>query len=489
MKKLIAILLFAFASGCILACGAGLFLFTVNRAGAPLRVHPTNPRYFTDNSGRAIYLSGATFGWESPLVDMTNFLNFMDQYDQNIIRLWATEATACEQFYQPGGSLSPVQYRGVGPGNANDGLPKFDINQLDQAYFDGIRANVIRARSYGVYVMVQLFQGFAVDSRLGQSPCGWPYHPFNSANNINGVSGDLNGDGEGTEVQTLESPYINRLQKLSVNKMIDTLNDLDNIIWEIANEANGTQGNTDWQYDMINHIRSYEAAKPKQHPIAMTSQAYGWDPTPPLFASPGDAISPGDRDLYRDNPPVSTGSKVILADADHLSAGSLCPIYCHDPQFIWKHFLRGNNTILLDIDAYPGPATDPKWLEARRAIKGTRSFSTRMKLASMIPSTSACSTTYCLVNPSNEYLVYQPNSGSFAVDIQSGSYSYEWFNPSTGSVAGTGSITASSGNCSFSPPFNGPAVLYLKRMNSFWRLSVIALGARITCGKGTNRAA
>ncbi len=29
------------------------------RAAGPLRVHPDNPRYFTDDSGRAVYLTGA----------------------------------------------------------------------------------------------------------------------------------------------------------------------------------------------------------------------------------------------------------------------------------------------------------------------------------------------------------------------------------------------------------------------------------------------
>jgi Putative collagen-binding domain of a collagenase len=74
-----------------------------------------------------------------------------------------------------------------------------------------------------------------------------------------------------------------------------------------------------------------------------------------------------------------------------------------------------------------------------------------------------CSTTYCLVNPGHEYLVYQPNAGSFTVNIQSGTYAFEWFNPANGSVAGTGSIAASSGNRSFTPPFSGPAVLYLRK--------------------------
>ena len=33
-------------------------------ATGPLRVRKVNPRYFTDGSGRAIYLTGSHLGWE-----------------------------------------------------------------------------------------------------------------------------------------------------------------------------------------------------------------------------------------------------------------------------------------------------------------------------------------------------------------------------------------------------------------------------------------
>ena len=56
------------------------------RAAGPLKVHPNNPRYFTDASGRAVYLTGshtwATFqerGIEgaTPDFDYNEFLSMM----------------------------------------------------------------------------------------------------------------------------------------------------------------------------------------------------------------------------------------------------------------------------------------------------------------------------------------------------------------------------------------------------------------------------
>jgi hypothetical protein len=43
----------------LLLRGATIAPATQNRARGPLRIHPSNPRYFTDGSGKAIYLTGS----------------------------------------------------------------------------------------------------------------------------------------------------------------------------------------------------------------------------------------------------------------------------------------------------------------------------------------------------------------------------------------------------------------------------------------------
>ncbi len=40
-------------------------------------------------------------------------------------------------------------------------------------------------------------------------------------------------------------------------KVIDTVNDLDNVLYETVNEGDGTS--VDWQYHMIDFIKSYES--------------------------------------------------------------------------------------------------------------------------------------------------------------------------------------------------------------------------------------
>jgi hypothetical protein len=106
----------------------------------------------------------------------------------------------------------------------------------------------------------------------------WVNHPYNGNNNINGVEGDLNGNGEGEEIHTLANSEILALQKTYVQKVMDTLNDLDNVLYEISNESPASS--TAWQYHIVNFIREYERTKPQQHLIGM-SRGGGADATPP----------------------------------------------------------------------------------------------------------------------------------------------------------------------------------------------------------------
>ncbi|MHC4799156.1 MAG: immunoglobulin domain-containing protein, partial [Planctomycetota bacterium] len=280
-------------------------------------------------------------------------------------------------------------------------------------------------------------------------------HPYNPNNNINGVDGDADNDNNGWELHTLDLPAITALQKAYVAKAIDTINDQDHIVWEISNESH--DDSISWQYHMINYIKSYESAyKPKQHAVGMTGYCFN---NSLLFASPADWISPNKDGGYRDNPPAATGNKIVVSDTDHLwGLGG-------DRAWVWKSFLRGLNPIFMDSykdyrwghPSVPDPTYDP----VREACGHTRYYAEMMNLVNMTPQNSLCSTNYCLANPGTEYLAYQPGSGSFTVNLVSGTYAYEWYNCNTGAVAETGTVAAPGGNQSFTPPFSGMAALYL----------------------------
>jgi hypothetical protein len=107
---------------------------------------------------------------------------------------------------------------------------------------------------------------------------------------------------------------------------------------------------------------------------------------------------------------------------------------------------------------------DTRWDNLRNNMGTIVSYANTMNLAAMTPQPSLSSTGYCLAKAGAEYLVYEPgSSGSFTVSVTPATYAFEWFNPSSGSVTSTGTITVSApGNQSFTMPFSGDGVLYLK---------------------------
>jgi hypothetical protein len=427
---------------------------------SPLRVLASNPRYFTDESGKAIYLTGSHVQrslqdidsvYPPAPFDYAAYLDRIARLGHNFMRMWSWES-AQQRNPDNGnfGIIEPMIWMRTGPGTALDGRPKFDLTRLNQAYFDRLRSRVIAARDRGIYVSVMLFEGWMLQFMEHQG------HPFQPENNVNDMNGDPDGDRRPVEAHrvSLDSP-IGKIQTAYVRKVINTLNDLDNVLYEIANEDGG--GTAQWQYDLIEFIKSYEATKPKQHPVGMTFR-YDGGTNEELLASPADWISPGG--MFTELPEAD-GKKVIVSDTDHM----ICMVCVDDRDWVWRTFARGANPIFMEypadriLVAAAGDAFEP----ARQRMGQTLAYADKMNLMAMAPRGDLSSTAYALADPGHEYLIYHPTGGgSFTVQLVAGSYTFEWFNPSTGSIAQTGSFTTTNGTRSFAPPFSGDAVLYLR---------------------------
>lgn len=173
-------------------------------ATGPLRVCARNPRYFTDGSGKAIYLTAA-HTWTNlpdigltdppPAFDFDGYLNFLTQHNYNYIRLWRWETPKDIEKDGVVRYSAPHPWKRTGPGTAWDGKPKFDLNTFDEEYFARMRKRVEAAGDRGIYVSVMLFDGWELQFS------NWTGHPFNRDNNINGINGDTDGDGRGIEIQ------------------------------------------------------------------------------------------------------------------------------------------------------------------------------------------------------------------------------------------------------------------------------------------------
>jgi len=451
-------------------------------APGPLRVHPANPRYFTDGTKmpdgtlRAVYLTGSHH-WDNlqdgynPEVtpfDYERYLDLLEKHGHNFIRLWAWEHMTSEvswHYEHKKQQFDPLPYQRTGPGLAVDGKPRADLRTFDPDYFERLRRRAEQAGRRGMYVGIMLFQGVA-----SNGPRTWPGHVFSKDNNINGI------DGGGIDAQRLKFPAVTGVQKAYICRVIGAVNDLDNVLYEIANEAHASTA--EWQYEMIRHVKDCEAQKPRQHPVGMTCRADEPD-NEVLFLSPADWVSPGTHEIYARDPPAADGRKVSLLDTDHVfGVGG-------DGDWIWRAFTRGHNPIYMDPlwghvpDKGPWKGHARAAETARAAMGHSRRFAERMNLAAMTPQKDLASTGYCLAHRGRQCLVYQPAGGAFEVTLDEGRYEAEWFNPALGtsSAGGTvlaeaagavlaeagGTVPAEAGKRRFTPPFSGPAVLYLRR--------------------------
>jgi hypothetical protein len=475
----------------------------------PLVVSQTNPRYFavtaTGAPEKLVYLTGSHVnnnfhdglgpGRDCPedpeKFDFDAYVGLLSERGHNFIRLWRWEqfrghlAPADVHF-----CMTPQPWPRTGSGSAKDGKPKFDLAVFDETYFGRLRDRVIAAGRAGMYASVMLFEGFSL--HLTATPDNVEGHPFHAANNVNNI-----GITSIIDYQVLPlDPRIEALQLAYIRKVIDTVHDLPNVLYEVANESSGQAADsvvfpdgssvdtpigdsTQWQYWVINSVKEYERAMGHDsHPVGMTYLFPVADlskSNEPLWKSPADWISPGFDDTlgegrWSNDPPLNDGSKVVLLDTDHFSP------FASSALWVWKAFLRGHNPILYDLGILgggvpPNPSEgNPSFdsLEpARQAMGDTRAFAVRISLATMQPRMDLSGTRFALADLGHEYLILQPHEtgDAFTVNLIPGEYAVEWHSlRSRKTVPGTTLTVGDADPISLSLPSEvaAPGVVHLR---------------------------
>jgi hypothetical protein len=451
-----------------------------------------NPNYFEDARGATVILNGShtwnnlqdwgTSGSVQEL-DFQAYVRFLSAHEHNFTLLWATElpkfcALPTTASAPPEFTVSPHPWRRTGPGNATDGGLKFDLTKFDPSYFDRLRTRSEALGKAGIYVGVYLFTG----EWLNIFRCPGDGYPFTGANNINGIDDGYRGGAKGVGAMTMTAPNaITAFQDAYVEKVIDTLNDLPNVLWIVSEEAPASSAW--WNEHQIAHIRAYESKKPLRHPIGYAALIDAPDKV--LYDSDADWAAP----QAKISPTESCGRgkpacKVNVNDSDHSYFGMWNETPQQNRNYAWQNFMTGNQVLFMDpyVVYYPRekrnlcasprggicPAPDPRYDNFRDNLGYILRFSRKLNLAEARPQKSLSSTGYCLARtPSEgaEYLVYAPSGGSFTVNVSAMSGSrmlaVEWFDPSTGESRAGKPIPAGSTAQRFTPPFSGDAVLYL----------------------------
>jgi len=452
---------------------------------SPLRVLASNPRWLADGAGNAVFLAGS-HTWNnlqdwganaSPRpFDFPSYVSTLKAHGHNFTILWRTElpkfcnlpttATTPPDF-----TVAQHPWQRTGPGLADDGGPKFDLSKFDQSFFDRLRARAVQLNDAGIYAGVYFFTG----EWLNVFRCAGDGHPLTGTNNVNSIE-----DGGGVGSMMMSAPNaITAVQDALVEKMIDTLNDLPNILWLVSEES--PQNATWWNDHLINHARAYQASKPLQHPIGFGV---------PLN-SPDAAVINSDADwvaivskVFTDTP-CGNGTpacKIVMNDSDHSYFRMWNDSAQVNRNFAWENFLSGNSVSFMDPYTvfYPREgrnqcvnpvnaicdAPDARWKNFRDNLGYMVKYANRMNLAQMTAQPSLASTGWALAHATAsqaEYLVYQPGSGAFTVNLSATTQvlNVEWLNPSTGAVTIGPQVTGGSSAQPFTPPFSGDAVLYI----------------------------
>jgi hypothetical protein len=440
----------------------------------PLAVAPGG-RYFARPDGTALYLAGA-HSWTN-LQDLNEadpprpfdydaYLDLLAAEGHNVFRLWVWEAAkgGGDTF----GFVDPLPYRRTGPGTDALGRPRFDLTLLDQAYFDRMRTRVQAAAARGIYVSVMLWNTWSIHNypgEPGKNP--WPFHPYAAANNINGIDGDPGGTGTGLGIQTLAGPAITALQEAYLRKVVDTLNDCDNILYEISNEPMADAATEAWQRHMIAALNAWQARKPRRHPVGMTAGIQPDQPTieAQLHRSGADWISLAGWHTHKDDHLESDGRKVSLLDTDHVfGIGG-------DAAWVWKAFCRGHNVLYMDSLTGTGIAgrlfeapPDLAAVEAsgRRGLAGTRLAAGLVDIGRMAPRRDLSSSGYALAAEGEAYVAYA--EAPFTLDLRAAAgrdFRASWIDAARGIPIGEARV-AGGETRRLDPPM-APAGLVLRR--------------------------
>ena len=234
-------------------------------AAKPLSLHPANPHYFLFRGQPAILItSGEHYGAVLNLdFDYIPYLNELQSKGLNHTRTFSgTYREVPSSFGITENTLAPKPNRYLAPWARStvpgyfDGGNKFDLSRWDEAYFRRLTNFVAQAGRRGIVVEVNLFCPL-YDEVL------WQANPMNDRNNVNGV-----GKCPRDEVYTLAHEDLTRIQKAVTRKIIEALQEFDNIYFEVCNEPWCGNVAPAWQDEIISTIVSTEAALPARHLIS-----------------------------------------------------------------------------------------------------------------------------------------------------------------------------------------------------------------------------
>ena len=413
-------------------------------ARQPISLHPENPHYLLFR-GRPTVLVTSTEHYGAVLnadFDGIRYLDTLQACHFNLTKLFTGVYCEVPQSFgiennalapAPGRLLCPWA-RSSTPGNRQGGN-KFDLNQWNPEYFARLREFVAQAGQRGIVVELALFCPFYVDEM-------WDRSPLKSQNNVNGI-----GNVPRTEVYTLKHSDLLAVQERMTRKILEELNEFDNLYYEVCNEPYFGGVTAQWQDRLIATMVDVESRLAKRHLIAQnvangSQKVDGPNPAVSIFnfhyASPPDAVD------------VNYGLKKPIADDE--TGGNERSDFRYRAEG-WEFLLAGGAVYdNLDFSFTAGHERGDATGKApggggpalRSQLKILKTFMEGLDFLKMAPANSVIQgtlpsnvTARVLANPGHQYAAYVRGDGlsELTLDLPAGSYQAGWIDTKTGKCA------------------------------------------------------
>ena len=430
------------------------------------------PGHYLQWKGKPILLIGdsVTQGWmeSGTNFDQNAYIDALASRDINLLMIWSFIGT--NSVGQQADSRIGYDAPEIWPWLGSPDSGNFDLTQLNQGYFDRLKALVSYAQSKGVVVLITVHDGWTKE-RFNR-------HPFNSSLG-NGPLTDNSQYVElanfGSEMPNIFDPLWNPQQKNQYfqerfcDKLISELNSYSNVIYEMFNEGEWYNDNLRNQHEQ--HFLAFFRARCDNLLLTETDAISGDDPHNDskvdvvslhgnwtgrfaAFQSGFDA-NPSKPYLLSEPVPGWDGLNltldVIRRSMWEVSLAGAGWVNQNDPSFGWDPNASIAAQSALRDQAYDFAGHCARFFN----ISG-------VNFSNMKPQGTLSSTGICLTQVGVNYVVYAPNAGTFTVDLTaaSGTLNAEWYNPRTGEFTSAGTV-AGGGTPSFTAPDSNDWILYI----------------------------
>ena len=220
-----------------------------------LRVDPDNPRWFSYES-KPLVLSGNGLWLVIPAG-----LDDLAEHNRHTVA-WGGNSNRASLFSFCNDGVCP--WKRTGPGNANDGRPRFDLTKFNPAYWARAERYFRDCKKRGIFPLVQVWGECYCEGAPG-GELRWYKHPFNPDNNVNALSALPRGIGDADRDDGFYNTKNAKLIKLQDAFVTETLDRFGKypILWDIGNEIGlDTHISDRWLRHWADFFNAYEAAHP-----------------------------------------------------------------------------------------------------------------------------------------------------------------------------------------------------------------------------------